>query len=119
TLKTDGVRPGDAVALMTAPHANDTTLAPSKWKRCLRKAKARIFIQVVPLCVNCRVFESEVDSTESLVEGPPGHAPCVQPNIACRAGAWSTTFLDGLRRNFGEIFEPITISLKRSSRSSE
>src|SRR5438552_2059262 len=51
TLKTEGVRPGDADALMRAPHAIDRTPAPCRLSRRLRKAKARIFIQIVPLCV--------------------------------------------------------------------
>src|SRR5205814_8166828 len=45
TLKTDGVRPGDADAAARAPHAIEITLAPRKQERGLRKARALIFIQ--------------------------------------------------------------------------
>src|SRR5436190_6967349 len=47
---------------------------------------------------------------KSLVEGPPGHAPCVQPNIACGAGAGSTTLLDASPVNLGEKFANADLS---------
>jgi len=70
----------------------------------LRKANARILIFSRPSIDNLTAwFESEVRSNlESLVEGPPGHAPCVQKTIACGAGARSTTLLDVQPVNLGE-----------------